>query len=346
LTLKVGIIGCGSIANHRHAPEYRQNPYTDILLVYDPNPDRARKLADKYGGQVAESWEEVVRHPEIDAISDCSTNEMHHLITTQALLAGKHVLCEKPIATTIAGAKQILAAANKSGKVLMIDHNQRLVSAHAKARQLIEAGELGNILSFKTSFGHQGPEHWSANGTNGTWFFKKARSAFGVAGDLGIHKVDLLRYLLQDEIAEISAFSGVLDKKDEHGQPIEVCDHMSCLLRTKSGAIGTASFSWSYYGDEDNSTILYGERGIMKIFAEPEKDLEIIKADGQRVLYQLGAMQTNDNQTASGVIDAFVEAIRTGQAPIATGEDGLAALRIVEAAMESAATGRSVRLET
>lgn len=344
MTLKVGIIGCGSIATHRHAPEYSSNPYTQIHLVYDPNPDRAQKLADQYGGQVAESWEEVVHHPEITAISDCSTNEMHHIITTQALLAGKHVLCEKPMATTIEGAETILAAARTSGKILMIDHNQRLVPAHQKARQLIEAGELGKILSFKTNFGHKGPEYWSANRTKGTWFFKKSRSALGVAGDLGIHKVDLLRYLLQDEIVQVSAFADVLDKKDEHGQPIEVCDHMVCLLKTRSGAVGTASFSWSYYGDEDNSTILYGERGIMKIFADPQKDIEIVNAGGERVVYKIGAMQTNDAQTKSGVIDAFVEAIRTGTAPAVTGEDGLQALRIIEAAMESAATGKRVEL--
>ncbi|NRR20069.1 Gfo/Idh/MocA family protein [Brevibacillus sp. MS2.2] len=345
MSIKVGIIGCGSIANERHAPEYHHHPNVELFLVFDPNPDRAQKLVAKYGGTVAASWREVVHHPEIQAISDCSTNEMHHIITTEALLAGKHVLCEKPIATTSEGAEVMLAAAEATGAILMIDHNQRLVIAHQKARQIIDSGELGRILSFKTSFGHKGPEHWSINKTNATWFFKKNRSALGVAGDLGIHKVDLLRYLLQDEIVQVSALTAILDKKDEEGLPIEVCDHMVCLLRTKSGAVGTASFSWSYYGEEDNSTILYGERGVMKIFADPEKDIEVITATGERRVERTGAIQTNDHQTNSGVIDAFVDAIQNQTTPIVTGKDGLIALLIIEAAMESAATGKTISLQ-
>ncbi|RNB88270.1 gfo/Idh/MocA family oxidoreductase [Brevibacillus nitrificans] len=344
MTIKVGIIGCGSIATHRHAPEYADHPQAEIYYVYDPNPDRAKKLAERYGGQVAASWEEIVDHPEIDAISDCSTNEMHHLITTRALQRGKHVLCEKPIATTLEGARQIVEAAEQSGKVLMIDHNQRLVAAHQMARQLLQSGELGKVLSFQTSFGHKGPEYWSVNASKSTWFFKKDRSALGVAGDLGIHKVDLLRFLLDDEVAEVSAFAGVLDKKDEQGEPIQVHDNMVCLLKLVSGAIGTAAFSWSYYGDEDNSTILYGEKGIMKVFANPDADIELVKATGERMVYKVGAIQTNDNQTSSGVIDAFLEAVQGQRAPVVTGEDGVRALMIIQAAVESAKTGKSVAI--
>lgn len=342
MTIRVGIIGCGSIANQRHAPEYANNPHVTLTHVYDPNPDRAKRLAERFGGQVAASWEEIVDHPEVDAISDCSTNEMHQIITTRALRAGKHVLCEKPIATTLEGAKSIVAAAAEAGTVLMIDHNQRLVAAHQLARKIVEDGELGKILSFKTTFGHKGPEYWSINASNSTWFFKKSRSALGVAGDLGIHKVDLLRYLLNEDIIEVSAFAGALDKKDENGQPIEVCDNMVCLLRTQSGAIGTAAFSWSYYGDEDNSTVLYGEKGVLKIFADPDAALQLMTSAGEQRSYNVGAIQTNDNQTSSGVIDAFVEAIRMKKRPPVTGEDGVRALEIIQAAIRSAETGKTV----
>lgn len=344
MMIKVGIIGCGSIANQRHAPEYMNNPYAQIALVYDPNPERAERLVEQFGGRVASSWEEVVNAPDIEAISDCSTNEMHHIITTQALRAGKHVLCEKPIATTTECAEMIIQAAEESGTILMIDHNQRLASAHLKAKELIQSGELGRIITFKLNFGHKGPEYWSINKSKATWFFKKSRSALGVAGDLGIHKVDLLRYLLDEEIVAVSALAGALDKKDELGQPIEVCDNMVCVLKTASGAIGTASFSWTYYGEEDNSTILYGEKGIMKIYANPDCDIEIIKGNGDKITHQVGAIQTNDNQTNSGVIDSFIEAIRQKARPIATGEDGLSALRIIEAATLSAETGKTVSL--
>jgi predicted dehydrogenase len=344
MTIKVAIIGCGSIAMYRHAPEYANNPHVEIAAVYDRNPDRAERLVNMYGGRVVSRYEDIINDPTIDAVSDCSTNEMHHVITTAALRSGKHVLCEKPIATTLEGAEQMLRAAQESGKILMIDHNQRLAAAHQRAREILRSGELGRVLSFKTNFGHKGPEYWSANKTNGTWFFKKARSALGVAGDLGIHKVDLLRFLLDDEIVEVSAYADALHKKDEYGRPIEVCDNMVCLLRTESGAIGTASFSWTYYGEEDNSTILYCENGIMKIYTDPLYQIEITKGNAEIIRYQLGKLQTNDNQTNSGVIDAFVDCIMRQTPPPITGEDGLLALRIIQAAVRSAEEGISIKL--
>src|SRR5699024_2779906 len=111
----------------------------------------------------------------IEVISDCSSNESHHIFSTKALLHGKHVLCEKPIALTLEHAQEIIDAQKKSGKKLMIDHNQRFTRAHQQDKKIIENKELGNVLTFKTTFGHQGPEHWGINKSNSTWFFKKDR---------------------------------------------------------------------------------------------------------------------------------------------------------------------------
>lgn len=115
----------------------------------------------------------------------------------------------------------------------MVAHNQRFTEAHKKAKELIDSKQLGEVLTFTTTFGHQGPESWGVNKSNSTWFFKKARSYSGVAGDLGIHKIDLIHYLLNDEIAEVHAFHSALDKVDENGEPIEVCDNVVCALKTK-----------------------------------------------------------------------------------------------------------------
>ncbi|SET55457.1 Predicted dehydrogenase [Oceanobacillus limi] len=342
--MKVGIIGCGSIAKHRHAPEYKGNPYIDEIVFYDRNRDRAQALADLFNGRVAESLDELLEDKSIEAISDCSSNETHHIFSTKALLSGKHVLAEKPISLTIAQANEILEAEKQSGKVLMVDHNQRFTRAHQKAKEIIASDELGKVLTFKTTFGHNGPEHWSINSTNSTWFFKKDRSGFGVAGDLGIHKVDLIHYLLGDEIKQVSAFQGSLDKVDEHGNPIEVCDNIVCNLKTQSGRLGTASFSWTYYGEEDNSTIIYCEKGILKIYHNELYQIEVIKENGERIHYQLEAIQTNDNQTNSGVIDAFVRSIRLGEKPIISGEDALASLRVVLGILEAAETEQVVRI--
>ncbi|WP_175615609.1 Gfo/Idh/MocA family protein [Piscibacillus halophilus] len=342
--MKVGIIGCGSITKFRHAPEYYDNPHITEIVFYDRNPERADALAEIFDGKVVRSVEELFEDESIVAISDCSSNESHHIFSTQALLSGKHVLTEKPIALSVEEAKEILEAQKKSGKILMVDHNQRFTKAHQKAKEIIQSGELGKVLTFKTNFGHGGPESWGVNKSNSTWFFKKSRSGYGVAADLGIHKLDLVHYLLDDQIEQVSAFQGTLDKVDEHGDPIEVCDNIICNLRTQKGRLGTAAFSWTYYGEEDNSTTLYCEKGIMKIYHHDQYQIEVITKDEERINYKLEAIQTNDNQTNTGVIDAFVDCVRNGKEPIVTGQDAVDSLKAVLAIIESAETNQVVNV--
>jgi predicted dehydrogenase len=344
LGIKVGIIGCGSITKLRHAPEYKGNPYVDEIIFYDRNLERATGLAKEFGGSVAQTVEQLFADPSIEVISDCSSNEFHHIYSTQALLSGKHVLCEKPISLTVENANEIIEAGKKSGKKLMVDHNQRFTRAHQKAKEIIKNEELGKVLTFRTTFGHSGPEQWSVNQSNSTWFFKKERSGFGVAGDLGIHKVDLLHYLLDDEIEAVSAFQGALDKVNENGEPIEVCDNIVCSLKTKKGRLGTASFSWTYYGEEDNSTIIYCEKGILKIYHSDQYQLEVIHKNGEKVHYQLEKIQTNDNQTNSGIIDAFIDCVRLDQEPLVTGNDALSSLKVILGIMEAAEKGSVITI--
>lgn len=94
----------------------------------------------------------------------------------------------------------------------MIAHNQRFVRSHEKAREILEKGELGKIYSFRTAFGHPGPETWSADGTN-SWFFKKEQAFIGAMGDLGVHKTDLLRFLLEKKSRKSSLLWKRLQKK-------------------------------------------------------------------------------------------------------------------------------------
>jgi predicted dehydrogenase len=330
MEINVGIIGCGSITRFRHAPEYRANPYVKDIYFYDRNIERAESLAKAFDGHVAETLEALLENPVITAISDCSSNEAHHIHTSKALLSGKHVLCEKPISNTIEHAEEILAAERKSGKKLMIDHNQRFTKAHQQAKKIIEQKELGEVLTFQTTFGHAGPESWGVTKSNATWFFKKERSYAGVISDLGIHKIDLIHYLLNDEITDVHAYHGALEKVDENGNPIEVPDNSISILKTKAGKLGTATFSWTYYGTEDNSTTIYCEEGIMKIYHDPDAQLIIEKKDGAMIKYELEEIQTNDNQTNTGVIDAFVDCIVHDQKPPVTSKEAVTALKVVE----------------
>ncbi len=345
--LKIGILGCGKITEFRHAPEYAENPACRIDAWYDALPERARAMAEKYGGKVFESAEALIAG-DLDAVSVCVANVYHADFTVKALKAGKHVLCEKPVATTLEECEAMVKAARESGRRLMIGHNQRYAPAHQKAKALIESGEIGRVLTFMTTFGHSGPEIWT--GTANSWFFDKNRAAFGALADLGIHKADLIHYLTGDEIVESFAMLGTLDKKTPDGAPVSVDDNALCLMRLKSGGMGVLRASWTNYGREDNSTRIYGTKGVLRVYDDPHQSLILEKRDGTVEKFALDPITTNEEQTAgkrrsTGVIDAFVESILTGRPSLAEGTEAVKAMRAVFAAARSAETGCAVRVD-
>ena len=130
MTIGIGIIGCGKIAQVRHIPEYADNPDAELLGFYDLSLERAQGLAAKYGGKAYADVDELLANPEIEAVSVCAANNAHAELTIKALRAGKHVLCEKPMAVTVEECEEMTAAAKETGKFLMIGHNQRLAKAH------------------------------------------------------------------------------------------------------------------------------------------------------------------------------------------------------------------------
>ena len=344
--LKVGIIGCGSIAKQRHGYEYFHNADVQIKGFYDLIAARAQALADLYGGSVYADVDAMLADPEIDAVSVCMANAFHAEISIKALKAGKHVLCEKPMAVTMEQCQAMVDAARESGKRLMIGHNQRLAPAHRKAKELLTSGALGRVITFQSTFGHKGPEMWSMDKSANTWFFKKASASFGSMADLGIHKIDLMRYLIGSEITSVYSTMKVLDKKFPDGTPIEVDDNSVEILNFADGAMGTVTTSWTHYGEECNASVLYCEKGIMKLYADPQYSLKVVNADGTRVLYALDRLQTNDDaqQASSGVIDEFVSAIEENRPSVLDAADVIRSMRAVFACLRSAEEGRLIAL--
>ena len=343
--MKVGIIGCGKIAQTRHIPEYLANPDAEIAGFFDLDYERASSLAEKFGGKAFHSVGELLSDASIEAVSVCTANKAHAENTIDALKAGKHVLCEKPMATTIEDCEKMLTTAKAVGKKLMIDQNQRLVETHQKAKELIQSGLIGRVISFRTIFGHQGPETWSITPGNATWFFDRKQSAMGAMADLGVHKTDLIQYILDQKVVRTTARVVTLDKRDAGGNLIGVDDNAFCIYEMSGGVVGTMMASWTYYGAEDNSTIIYGEKGIMRIFDDPEVSIKVELKNGGVIDYRLDKIQTNDNQTSTGIIDAFCECIKKDTRPLIDGEDVLAAMRAVFASIESSEKGITVEVE-
>ena len=302
--IRIGIIGCGKIAQVRHLPEYAANPHVELAGYYDLNTQRAQEMAAQYGGKVYESYFDLLNDPSIDAVSICVENRSHAEITTYALYAGKHVLCEKPMAVTLAECESMVAAAERNGKHLMIGHNMRFDPVHRKAKELLDGGIIGDIITFRATMGNAGPENWSME-AGSTWFFDKQKAAMGALSDLGIHKVDLLQYLTGQKVIETTAKVMTLNKHTATGAPITVDDNALCILRMSGGAVGTLAASWTVYGHECQSTCLYGTKGIMLIYNNnnPAAPIEVRNLDGTSTTYNIPP------ETNSGVIDEFVAAL-------------------------------------
>lgn len=337
---RVAVIGCGSIARMRHLPEYQANPNVEIVAVCDIVPERVKETAEQYGAEAFTDYQVLLEHIKPDIVSVCLPNYLHAPVSIAALEAGAHVLCEKPMATSYEEGLAMIEAAKANDRHLMIAHNQRFVASHQKAKELIEAGELGKIYSFRTAFGHGGPEGWSIDGKE-SWFFKKEEAFIGAMGDLGVHKSDVIRYILGEEFTEVAAMVETNAKDDS-----TVDDNAVCLLKSESGIIGTLTASWAYNTNEDNSTVIYGEKGTLRLEDDPTYSLIANYTDGRKVNYELGQIQSNDagGQTSSHVVDHFVDAIQNDRAPLITGEEGLKSLNIILAALESSETGKRVKI--
>ena len=344
--LNIGILGCGKIAQVRHIPEYIANKDARLAAFFDTDTQRTAEIAAKYGGKACASAKELLADSTIDAVSVCVANHAHAELAIEALRAGKHVLCEKPMAVTLAECESMLEEAEKAGKRLLIGQNQRLAKAHVKAKELVAAGEIGRVVTFRTTFGHGGPETWSITPGKNTWFFDKTRAAMGAMADLGIHKTDMLRYILGQDIVRTTARLLTLDKRGADDQLIGVDDNAICIYETSGGAFGTMTASWTYYGAEDNSTILYGTKGIMRIYDDPVHTITVIPGEGEVKHYDLEKIQTNDDQTASGVIDEFVEAVIQNRPSILDAGDVIRSMKAVFASILSSEKGRPVDVET
>ena len=343
--LNIGVIGCGKIAQVRHIPEFAANAQAKLCGFFSPNARRAEDMAARYGGKVYAAAEEMFADPAIDAVSICAANYAHADLAIKALKAGKHVLCEKPMAVTTEECEAMLAAAKQSGKRLLIAQNQRFAKAHMTAKQMLEEGVIGKVITFRSTFGHGGPETWSISPGKDTWFFDKKRAAMGAMADLGIHKTDLLRYLLGQDVVRTTARLVTLDKKGPDDRLIGVDDNAFCIYEMSGGVFGTMTVSWTYYGAEDNSTVLYGTGGIMRIYDDPAHSIVVRTADGEEKFFDVEQIQTNDNQTASGVIDEFVSAVEEGRPSERDAEDVIKSMNAVFASIRSAEEGRTVEVE-
>ncbi|MBQ6568848.1 MAG: Gfo/Idh/MocA family oxidoreductase [Clostridia bacterium] len=323
--INIGIIGCGKIARVCHIPEYENNKNARLFGFYNRTVSTAEALAEKYGAKVYPTVDDMLSDPEIDAVSICTPHTLHAPLTVKALEAGKHVLCEKPMATSYEQCEKMVAAAKRSGKKLMICQTLRLAPAYLKATEIYRSGAIGELLTFSASLAHSGPENWSP-GSSDSWFFDKNSANVGVIGDLGVHLIDYILFLTGQKAAGVFSKLETLEKRGADGSFIGVDDNAVSVLKLSGGAVGNINVSWTNHGAGESGVNLFGSKGVIKIY--PQK-LILEMPDKTTQVFDF------EPTANTGVIDDFIESVNGEASSRLSGESVLEAMKTVFACVKS-----------
>ena len=324
--IRIGVAGCGKIARVSHIPALNAVPGAKVTALCDS--DHARMVAVEKelapGAAMFDTYPDLVAS-DLDAVTICTPNDLHCPMALAAFKAGLHVLCEKPIAGTLADADRMIAAAGKAGRVLHINQSLRYGPAYAKLADLVASGRIGAPLHIRCirAGGSTPDKSWSPGAA---WFVSKKHQG-GIILDIAIHMADLMRWVVGD-VAEVAALV------DTRTRGIDVPDNVRALFRFANGATGLLELSWTFPAGGGLLEI-YGTEGRIRT-GFTEQPIELVRQ-------QDGKTRTTYPKPKRGVKDSFgsfVAAIK-GRAPSPTpGELGRHALALCDAIVRSGESGR------
>ena len=326
------IVGPGDIAERVIAPAMTATPTATLVAVFGRDRGKAKAFALRHGARrVHDCLEDLLADPYVNAVYIATPVARHAPDAIAALVAGRDVLVEKPMARTAAAAEAMVAAAERAGRRLAVCFYQRVNPRHREARRLIATGAIGRVTAARVSFsGRSRPRP-------GGWRFDPGQSGGGVFADQGSHAVDLLRYVLCEEVDAVAAFTATL------AEPSAVEDTASALLRFASGLQAVITAHWSI---EDPSPVrtsvleISGTEGTIVTWPLHDKfsrgTLLLATAEGERVI------ATPEMSTHVALLDAF--ASDPWPPEVATGTDGVSAMRVQEAVYTAARERRIVDL--
>ncbi len=349
--IKIGIIGCGNISeSHLHG--YLACDDVEVYAFCDINPERLKTQAEKYGiEKTYTDYNEMLALPELDAVSVCTPNAVHAPAAIAALNAGKHVLCEKPMATNAEDAKAMREAAEKNNKLLAIGFVRRYGNDIKMLKEIIANDDLGEIYYGKVCYIRR-------NGNPGGWFSVKAVSGGGPLIDLGVHVIDYVRYALGNPkpVSVYGAtFKKLLDRPNiKSPKPYvarsvneysgcDVEDLATAMIRFDNGFVLSVETSFSLnLKDEKGDIELFGTKGGVK-FAP---DMEVYSSmNGFMTNVNFAADTTFDFQGSfDREIRHYIDCVKGDDRTKAPAEDGVELMKILDAIYESAATGHEVIL--
>lgn len=326
--IRVAIVGAGFIA-HAHAAAYASLPDVDLVMIADPRRNEAERLAATYGAR-AETSAEAVWRSDVDVVSICTPTPTHAELSIAGLRAGKHMLCEKPIAGNVADAEAILeaaASAETTGTRFMVGHVSRFEADHLKAKAVLDSGDIGTLRMASQSITGPFPD-WSSDG----WFADSEKSG-GPLVDLAIHSFDYLAWLFAKPVVRVSTV-GVWSK-------IALPTYALSTLSFDGGGLATVEVSWAHPTSEGLRvrTEIAGTRGRISWNYADIAAMRVV----QEGSVPKDVLMPGEN-SFKAQIRSFIDSIQNGT-PVAVGaREALTALRIALAADESVRTGLPVPL--
>lgn len=341
--VRVGIVGVGIGSYHAHG--YSKLPNVEIAALCDIDVDRLKRTAERFGvKKVYTDYEIMLAEEELDAVSVCTPNVLHAPVAIAALEAGCHVLCEKPLSVNAEEGAKIVAAARKAKGKFMIGMNNRFRGDTQVLKKYIEAGDLGEIYYAKCGWIRR-------NGVPGmgSWFTRKEMAGGGPLVDIGVHALDLTLYLMGNP-KPVSAYGATYAKFGPFGKGTGqwgtavkggefTVEDLACgMVRFDNGATLVLEASWAQHcAEEKLYSEVYGERGgatlePLRIYTE---------AHGRPVDITPSFPNISGHEAE---IAHFVECIVANKQPLATADQALDVMRILDGVYRSAQTGESVAL--
>ena len=313
-TVNVGVIGVGAMGEN-HVRVYHKMEEANLMGVSDVSERALKKIEKKYGAKGYTNYCELLANPEIEVVSVCVPTTFHHAVVMEAIRHKKHVLVEKPIAFTLTEAEEMIAAAKEAGVILATGHVERFNPAVQKAKELIDDGVIGDIVSaFAKRVGPLPPRIKDV----------------GVSIDLAIHDLDIMNYLFEEEITQVY---GTMNSSFDDS---EFEDHAEIMVSFDNESTGIIEVNWltpykrrelELTGTAGIISVDYIQQSI-EVFGKFAQDIEIVH-----------------EEPLKGELKSFLNSVVEEKEPVITGEDGLKALKMVIAANKSSKEHRPISLD-
>ncbi|MDY7080490.1 MAG: bi-domain-containing oxidoreductase [Chloroflexota bacterium] len=340
--LRVGLIGCGEIAV-QSARGAHEAPNASLAIAMDVNEKVAKDMAECYNIPYTVDVEELLESDDVDAVLISVPHHLHAPLTIQAARQGKHIMVEKPIATNIEDADQMIAACRQAGVKLSVIYCQRYWSHVQKAKKLIDQGALGDILGSELAFQLDKPPSYWTGGYSGRvttdWRLSKEKSGGGLLIFNIVHYLDMFRYLTGLEVTRVYGEYGTLDT------PIETEDTLSVTLRYSNRAIGNIIASSCVRGSMSPAELrIWGTDGQMVLENSLHfYSLRQVNGHSSGQWHSLDAMSLSNDRAE--FVTRFARAVLNDEEPEISGRDGRAIQAIVEAIYTSGELQKPVEVE-